>query len=678
MTRFEMRARDGLARIGRLETPHGAVETPALLPVIHPGGTLIPADEMRRRLGASIVITNAYIIRSRPELRERALRQGVHALLGFDGPIMTDSGTFQEYMYGGVDVDQREILEFQRSIGSDLCTMLDVFSTPGAPEARAAEELEENLRRAQEASRHFYRGGGEEEFSGEQGLVLAVQGGVYPQLRERAAGAVAGIRCAAQGIGGVVPMMEAYRFDELVDVLVASRRALDPSRPIHLFGAGHPMFFALAALLGCDTFDSASYAKYARDGRYMLAGGTRRLEDLSYLPCSCPVCSSTSPAELRGLEAGERAKRLAEHNLRLCFSEIRAVKQAIAEGALWELVEERCRAHPALLSALRGLGRHADYLERFAPISRSGAFFYKGPESSFRPEVVRWSRRIFERYTPPECEVVILLADGPRPYSRHYHEVLSRVLERWDARFVVSSFFGPVPLELDGMYPVSQSLTPPDPDPDSARRVRALMERFSHGLRSRFSLVWEGEESFRALEMLVRPRQGPPPDWDLLVLAATADMQFGRGAAGALLEGELELVRSPSTGRVRNVIADGEHILSLRAGDGMISLRIPGAERLRRALPPPALRVSVDDEAAANAAQGRSVFAKFVRGCDPEMRPGDEALVVDTGDRLVAVGRSLMVSEEMTRFRRGVAVRVKHAISGAAVGDESDVDQQQL
>ncbi len=670
MTRFEMRARDGLARIGRLETPHGGVETPALMPVIHPGQALISPQEMRRRLGASVVITNAYIIRSRAELREGALREGVHALIGFDGPIMTDSGTFQEYMYGTVDVDQTEILDFQRSIGSDLCTMLDVFSTPGASEARAEEELGENLKRAQEASGHFYREGGAEDSPQGQGLVLAVQGGVYPRLRDRAARAVAELECAVQGIGGVVPIMEAYRFEELVDVLVASRRALNPSKPVHLFGAGHPMTFALAALLGCDTFDSASYAKYARDGRYMLPGGTRRLEELSYFPCSCPICSSMSPSELRGLEPEERTRHLAEHNLYLCFSEIRAVKQAISEGALWELVEERCRAHPTLLSALKRLGRYADYLERFARISRPGAFFYKGPESSLRPEVVRWSRRIFERYTQPECEVVILLPDGPRPYFRHYRDIVSRVVERWDARFVVSSFFGPVPLELDGMYPVAQSLTPPELDQDSALRVRALMERFSHGLRSRLSLVWEGEESYRALEALVRPRVGPPPDWDRLALAATADMQFGRGAAAALLEGELEFVRSPSTGRVRNVFADGEHIFSLRASDGMISLRIPGAERLRRALPAPALRVSVDADAANSAAQGKSVFAKFVRGCDPDMSPGDEALVVDAGDKLVAVGRSLMVSEEMLRFKRGVAVKVRHGASGSEEREE--------
>ncbi|MEM2869440.1 MAG: tRNA guanosine(15) transglycosylase TgtA [Thermoplasmata archaeon] len=660
MTRFEMKARDGLARIGRLETPHGVVETPALLPVIHPGQTMIPATELKRKFGVPIVITNSYIIHSSPELRERARREGVHDLLGFDGPVMTDSGTFQEYVYGGVGVDQKEILDFQLEIGSDLCTMLDLFSGPDAPENRVAEELTENLRRAREASERF------REVKTGQGLVLTVQGGVFPHLRKKAAEAVAGLECALQGIGGVVPLMESYRFAELVDLIVSSRMVLNPSRPIHLFGAGHPMTLPLATLLGCDTFDSASYAKYARDGRYMLPGGTRHLRDLSHLPCPCPVCTSTTPTELMGMEEKERERLLAEHNLHLCFSELRAVRQAILEGNLWELVEERCRAHPALLDALRRLGKYSDYLERYASVSRPGAFFYKGPESSLRPEVVRWRCRLFERYSQPECEVTVCFPEGPRPYSRHYAEAVARISERWDARFVVTSFFGPVPLELDHMYPIAQSVVPEELDAESLAGIRKVMERFSHGLKSKFSIVWEGENTLTNLEMLVRPRTGPPPDLDLLAVVATADMQFGAGAAQALLKGRVELIKSPSTGRVRRVMVDGEHVMSLRASDGLFSLRLAGGERLRRYFPPPRLRVSVNAEAAEYAAQGRSVFARFVLDCDPELRPGEEALVVDREDRLVAVGRTVMVRDEMMSFKRGVAVKVRHGLAAMA------------
>jgi 7-cyano-7-deazaguanine tRNA-ribosyltransferase len=701
MVSFEMEARDGLARLGRLRMPHGEASTPALLPVIHPGQMIIPPARMKKLFGAQIVITNSYIIRGREEFREKALKEGVGRLIGWDGPVMTDSGTFQSYMYGEVEVSQPQILEFQKDIGSDLCTMLDIFSTPETSEKKAAEQLQENNRRAREASALFYgkkvqgagsRGQGDDErltlsspgtphpapgtLSSSpgtrnpvpctqnelQGLVLAVQGGLFPALREESAKVAAGLECAVQAIGGVVPLMENYRFADLVEVVMAAKRGLNPSRPVHLFGAGHPMMFALASLMGCDLFDSSSYAKYAKDGRMMFRTGTRSLEELEHFPCSCPVCSEMSPAETRKLPEEERTRRLAEHNLHVSFAELRTVRQAIVEGSLWELVEERCRAHPSLLTALFRLGRHAGFLERYASITRRGAFFYKGPESSFRPEVVRWMDRIESRYRMPSAEITVCLPEGPKPYSRYYHELVARVQDRWDARFVVASFFGPVPLELDGMYPVAQSLVPEQLDPASVQRIGDAMKRFSHRLRTPISIVWDGPGSMDALEMLASPRKDLPQDPEMLRVSATADMQFGAGAAGALLAGKVELVRSPNTGRVRNVLSDGEHLLSLRAGDGQFSLRVPGAERLRRAFPSPALRVMVDADAAEFAAQGKNVFAKFVKDCDPGLRPNDEVMVVDEKDTLAAVGRALMVRDEMLAFGRGMAVRVRQGV----------------
>jgi len=96
------------------------------------------------------------------------------------------------------------------------------------------------------------------------------------------------------------------------------------------------MMFSLAVALGCDLFDSASYALYAKDGRYMTARGTYHLNKLQYLPCSCPVCSSLNAREL--FESENREELLARHNLYVTFEEIREVKQAILEGSLWELV----------------------------------------------------------------------------------------------------------------------------------------------------------------------------------------------------------------------------------------------------------------------------------------------------------------------------------------------------
>ena len=123
ISRFEIVKRDGRARIGRFHTAHGVVSTPALLPVINPNIRTIPPREMWDDFGVEMLITNSYIIRGKDELRQSALEQGVHSLLDFPGAVMTDSGTFQSYVYGEVEVDAEEIVEFQRDIGVDVATI---------------------------------------------------------------------------------------------------------------------------------------------------------------------------------------------------------------------------------------------------------------------------------------------------------------------------------------------------------------------------------------------------------------------------------------------------------------------------------------------------------------------------------------------------------------------------
>src|SRR5438552_4022585 len=338
---FEIRERDGLARIGLLETGHGRVATPTLAPVVNPNRPIIPPGDLATRFGAQILITNAYILGKSPA-RDSIVRDGIHAFLGFPGAVMTDSGAFQSHVYGDVDVTNAEVVGFQKAIRTDFGTMLDVFSEPDHDSTRAAKDVDETIRRAQEAV----------SLRGDMALVGAVQGGLHPDLRERCARLVSSLDVAVCAIGGVVPLLEAYRFRDLVRVIVASKKGLDPSKPVHLFGAGHPLVFPIAALLGCDLFDSASYAKYARDGRMLFPDGTRRASDVRESGCLCPVCTAHPMEKIAAEET-----LLAEHNLHACFGAIREVRQAIGEGDLWGLAERRARAHPALLDAGRGRRR---------------------------------------------------------------------------------------------------------------------------------------------------------------------------------------------------------------------------------------------------------------------------------------------------------------------------------
>jgi len=131
MLEFEIRHKDLMGRIGKLRTPHGSVETPTIMPVINPNLMSIGAKDMKM-YGAEMLITNAYIIYRKADLREEAVKNGIHSLLRCEMPIMTDSGSYQLYEYKDVEVGNREILEFQQSICSDICVPLDIPTPPYA------------------------------------------------------------------------------------------------------------------------------------------------------------------------------------------------------------------------------------------------------------------------------------------------------------------------------------------------------------------------------------------------------------------------------------------------------------------------------------------------------------------------------------------------------------------
>jgi 7-cyano-7-deazaguanine tRNA-ribosyltransferase len=647
---FELLRRDGLARICKLDTPHGVLETPALLPVINPRTITVPLHELYDEFGFKAVITNSYIIRNNEELREKALSSGLHELLDYKGVIMTDSGTFQSYMYGEVDVRNEDIVAFQRDIGSDIGTVLDIFTEPDWSKERTSEAVDVTLARTEEAAK----------LKGDMLLAGVVQGSVFPDLRERCARSLASIDADVHPIGGVVPLMEQYRFADLVDVIVASKKGLTPARPVHLFGAGHPMVFALAALLGCDMFDSASYAKFARDGRFMFPEGTASLSDMKGIECHCPACYGHSHEDITAMKPTERTALIARHNLWVSQQELGRVKRAIQEGDLWELVERRCRGHPMLLDALRRLGDHEEFLERTEPLSRDNSLFYTGPETLQRPAVRRYARRFFERYEYPNTEVMIVFDESSKPYSRYRQQEMREVLEQCDSHFFVESVLGPVPIELDEMYPIAQSVLPTRRDKEAVEGLKEMMERMSHEHPYAIAVGWDGRQTLETLSMMCE--EAPKFDLDLARVKAVADMQFGRGAGAALLAGRVELKKSENTGKIRNVLVDGEHILSMRANDGFFTLKTAGAERLRKAFPAPRLRVRVKEDSVPFNREGKNVFCTFVEDCDPDIRPMDEVLVVDASDELVAVGRAQLTRDEMFAFKTGIAVKVRDGV----------------
>jgi len=643
--KFEIKDRDAAGRICKLTTDHGTITTPNLMPVINPNKMVISPKEMKKLFGTEVVITNSYIIRNDEKLKENALKNGVHKLINFDGPIMTDSGTFQSYIYGEIKADPIEIVKFQRDIGSDIGTILDVFGTPDITKKEAESGINETLKRAKESIK----------IKGEMNLACTVQGSIYPNLREKSAKELSKIDADFFPLGGVVPLMENQRYSDLVRVIIASKKGLNPSKPVHLFGCGHPMIFPLAASLGCDFFDSSAYIKYANDNRMIFYWGTEKLDDISELPCSCPVCSNYSANELKKLEAKKRIKEIAKHNLYVSFEELRKIRNSISQGSLWELVERRANSNPYLLKALNEIRKENKFLEKFEPISKNRALFYTGSHTIHRPIVYRIHNRIKKRYSAP-YKTTIVFPEGKKPYSVFYVEKIKKIKEKNNrVNILIDSYLGPVPLELDEMYPFAQSIFPDIVDIETEEIMIKVFDSF---IKDKNIICWKGNKTLDEIKSLKTEKD----NFDIQRLNAVSDIQFGRGAGKSLLKGKIRIVKSKKTGKIRNIYSDEKHVLSMRASDGMFTLKTNGAKILHKNFKYPKLRIVIKKDAVPFVKDGKSVFAKFVKDCDPDLRPFDECLIVDEKDDLIAVGRCILNKDEMISFNYGMAVKTREEL----------------
>jgi len=443
-----------MGRVGRISTPHGDVTTPTLMPVIDPSNVILSPSVLRREFGADLIMTNAYL--TLLYFENEAVELGVHDFLKYDGPIMMDSGGYQILRYGEIEVGSEEIIRFQDKIAPDIATILDVPTGAWVDKERAAETVRITLERAKQTI----------ELRSNPNVMWCgpVQGGTFSDLVAESAAEMGKLDFQLHAIGSPVELLENYRYADIVDLVMIAKQNLPLNRPTHLFGAGHPMVLALAVAMGCDLFDSAAYVLYARDGRYMTPEKTLRFDSLTFLPCECPVCVEYSLEEMKKAPPEERVKLLARHNLHVTFGELRNIRQAIIDGRLWEHVELRCRAHPRLLDGLRRLIRYSEFVEHFDPVSKPSAFFYLGPESVGRSEVLRHRNRLEERFEPTDLPTLALIPvlEMERPkFEMPERTHLIRLIPP----------FGVVPEELEEIYPLGQFQVPKELDPWQIKTV---------------------------------------------------------------------------------------------------------------------------------------------------------------------------------------------------------------
>jgi 7-cyano-7-deazaguanine tRNA-ribosyltransferase len=447
---FEILKSDLAGRIGVIHTNHGKIETPAFVPVIHPVKQTIPAKRIKE-MGFDLVITNAYITRN--NYGDEAIKQGIHKIIDFDGAIMTDSGGYQVLEYGDVKVLPSEMADFEKGILTDFAIPLDKPTGYGLPWKKAESYVNHTLKVSKKTL--------EESEDNGQIWIGPIQGGEHFDLVAKSTKSLVDMGFKMLALGSPVEFMESYEYKLLAQMIIAAKRQMPHSIPLHLFGAGHPLTIPFAIALGCDTFDSASYMLYAKQERYITDDGTRNLSDISVFPCNCEICSKYTPNELRQIEGQDKINEIALHNLHAIKVEVDKVKQAIHEGRLWEYVLKKARAHPKLFEMIEVLTKNSDYLAVSTPKFKEKAIFLYEKEDQYRPEIQSYHKTV-RNFKSKKKTLIITKESNTKPaYLSHEYSSLKRKFKDIESIQVCqySPHLGLIPLEISDIFPAAHHET---------------------------------------------------------------------------------------------------------------------------------------------------------------------------------------------------------------------------
>ena len=443
---FEIKYSDLAGRIGVLHTNHGKIETPSFVPVIHPVKQTIPPKKIKE-IGFDVVITNPYITMKR--LEEKARKNGIHKIIKYDSSIMTDSGGYQVLEYGEVDVKPPVMAKFEMDIMTDFAIPLDKPTGFGLSKKQAKEYVDHTLKVCKTTIKNKKNNG--------QIWIGPIQGSEHPELVKRSTNELINMGYQMLALGSPVEFMESYEYKLLAEMIIAAKKNIPTSIPLHLFGAGHPLTIPLAVALGCDTFDSASYMLYAKHDRVITEDGTRRLEELEYFPFDCEVSARYKPKELLAMKKEDRTDQIALFNLYSIKAEVDRVKQAIREGRLWEYTMKKARAHPKLFETIDVILNNTKFLQDGTPKYKEKAIFLFGPEDQYRPEIKRYHEYV-KKFRTKKKILVITKDPMVKPVFTSYdYKKLRRKFK--DADLVqfcnYNPFLGIIPIEISDVFPAS-------------------------------------------------------------------------------------------------------------------------------------------------------------------------------------------------------------------------------
>ncbi|HEX2463695.1 MAG TPA: tRNA guanosine(34) transglycosylase Tgt [Thermoanaerobaculia bacterium] len=350
---FELLARDGSARRGRLTTAHGVVETPCFMPVGTLGAVKGLGPQQLEEAGATVMLANLYHLALRPGIETIERVGGLHRFCGWSRTLATDSGGFQVFSLSdrrSVDDDGVEfkshldgstvrltpesVVEMQERIGVDLAMVLDECPPWPVTEAAAESALDRTLTWARR-SRERHRGG-------PTALFGIVQGSTYPRLRQRAIEELEPLDFDGYAIGGVAVGEGAAASRDVVGRFAA---ALPDHKPRYLMGLGTPEDILHGVRCGVDLFDCVLPARNARHGLLYTRAGLLRIRNAVFRDddrpldpdCACPACLRVSRALVHHLiRSGEITGQVLAtlHNVRFFLDFMGDLRQAVASGSL--------------------------------------------------------------------------------------------------------------------------------------------------------------------------------------------------------------------------------------------------------------------------------------------------------------------------------------------------------
>ncbi len=350
---FSVNATDGAARRGRLTLPHGVVDTPAFMPVGTYGTVKALSPRELVEIGAQIVLGNTFHLWLRPGLDVIEAHGGLHRFMGWDGPLLTDSGGYQVYSLGplrkiteeGVRFQSpvngdpcfltpEESMRIQRVLGADIVMVFDECTPYPAEYDQARDSMRLSLRWA-ERSKRAHEGNG-------NALFGIVQGGMHEELRDESLAGLAGIGFDGYAIGGL-SVGETKR--EMMRILRHTAPRLPAERPRYLMGVGTPEDIVAAVAAGVDLFDCVLPTRNARNGWIYTRRGVIKLRNARFRDdtapldeqCACYTCRNFTRAYLHHLQRvneilGARLNTL--HNLHYYHGLMRGLRAAIERRQL--------------------------------------------------------------------------------------------------------------------------------------------------------------------------------------------------------------------------------------------------------------------------------------------------------------------------------------------------------